>query len=179
MDARWILVILLLPLVSGCTLKEVLDEKLIPDPKEGDLILTINMRSRSTYSVEEIRNRTSGSKIIIVDITLENVCEHTVAVDGSFSIGTSLHPRSYAEDGTEVEISYPLSSREVFYERFKPGEKMTCHYDLSGDESFLMIHGKRQAFGWTVPGRYNLTVSWWGARTSLEVISNTLEFQLL
>jgi len=178
MDARWGLVVLLLPLVSGCLITKIFDQDVWADPDEGDLILTISME-RTVYSVEEIANRAPNSSIMTLTIVLENVCDRSVSVDRSFHIGTTLHPRSYAENGTEVDLLYPLVDREVVYERFKPGETKVCQMDLTEYDAFLMTDGERQPFGWDVPGRYNVSIGWWGARTYLEVMSNTLTFHLV
>lgn len=177
MDARLVLVILLLPLVSGCLATKVLDLDGLPDPGEGDLVLTISME-RTTYFVEEMQNRSPNSSIMTITIVLENVCDRSVSVDRSFHIGTSLYPKCYAENGTEIDIQYPLAAREVFYKGFKPGDTMTDQFDPTQYDAVLLINN-HQSFDWEVPGRYNIRVSWWGARTSLEVISNTLEFQLV
>jgi len=177
MDARLGVVLVLLPLVSGCILTKVLYPDGLSDPREGDLVLTISM-DRTTYSLEEIQNRTPYSSIVTLTIILENVCDRSVSVDRSFDIGTTLHPRCFAENGTEIDISYKLADRLVSYRRFKPGETMTCQFDPTIFDAILMIN-EHQAFDWDVPGRYNITVSWWGSRPVLEVRSNTMDFEIV
>jgi len=153
-----ILLVLLLPLLSGCLTDEYV-------PKEGDLFLEIHMQD-TVFS--------PGPDSMEVTVTLTNNCSETIMVDDCYGIGCTLFPVCVDEYGNEVQLSYPISDREVRYTEFAPDEKHVKVTDLSGMAPYIEKGGDREDFNWEIPGNYTLSFAYSGTREPLEVGSNEI-----
>jgi hypothetical protein len=157
MDPPWIAILLILPMVAGCIVEED-----VPEPKDGDLELTISYPESEFYP---------GQVNVPITITLRNICDHDVLVDDAFSFGTTLFPMARASNGSEVILSYPLIDRQPHYGRFSPGE--TKQVSESLDPERIVIDGGEIDFDWDIPDTYSISVEWRGVeKTDLNITSN-------
>jgi len=170
MDPKLVLFVIGLPVISGCLLFDIIEERTRVDPVQGDLSLVISMNS----TVFEARPQS-----MILTIVLKNECEHRVWVDEAFFIGYTLYPEVFAANGSEVNLDYDQVDREPVYSWFDPDETKTKTVDLSRMTHSIEIDGEDIDFDWNMPGSYNISVGWWGSRTVLEVRSNTLFFEIV
>jgi hypothetical protein len=159
MDPRWIAILLILPMMAGC----LSVNEIVPDPKEGDLKLTISLSKTLIIP---------GEGNVSMTIELKNVCDHDLMVEELFAFGGGLFPRVHASNGSWVELSYPLYDYEPKYSQFHPGETKIITETLVPIS--IEIDGTERDFNWDIPGSYNVSVIWWGIeRSTFNVTSNT------
>jgi hypothetical protein len=158
-----------LPLISGCLLTRIIEEKTRVDPGPGDLSLIISLVD-PTYDLRPER--------MVLTITLRNDCDHRVWVEDALSLGWTFYPNVTVANGNRVRLDYPLVDHEPRYTWFYPDDTKKETIDLSGMAHSIEIDGEDRDFDWDVPGSYRINVGWWGARTILEVRSNTLTFEI-
>lgn len=140
------------------------------DPEDGDLVLLIEMETIS-FNGEP---RSMG-----LNISLVNAASKILWIEDDLRLGLSLWPNITYEDGSEVVLLYmDILDYNPKYSNLNPGQKFETKIDLIPFHPIFKFEDKTSQSIFERSGQYNISFSWWGSETNIEVRSNIIAFNI-